>query len=192
MKPDVITEAVRRRLVSSCSWRVVSLLFESPGPDRRSDLPGLLKELDDEPLRRAARAAAPIGDGEFQALFGPGGAVSPREVKYLPAEDPGRVLADLKGFYEAFKYQPRNRETFDHFSTEAGFLGFLQLKCAFALAEGEQEPAQLVEKALEEFARSHFAPFAQAFSARLLQIPEHPYLDLARLIQRQSGRVGIT
>ncbi len=190
MKPDEATDHVRRMLARSSALHVISLLFAS-APHRRAEVTALLDELSDDALRRAALTAVRAPEGEMQELFGPGGSVSPREVAYS-REDPGRILADLQGFYEAFAYQPPAREPADHFSTEAGYLGYLELKSAFAWASREDESWEVAEKARGSFFSAHFGPFARAFSLRLLELPDHHFLDLAGLLHEQIDRIEIS
>ena len=73
--------------------------------------------------------------GAFLALLGPGGPVSAREIGHRPVADPGHLLATLQACYQAFAYAPVTEEAPDHVSVEVGFMAYLRLKQAFALAE---------------------------------------------------------
>jgi nitrate reductase assembly molybdenum cofactor insertion protein NarJ len=102
-------------------------------------------------------------------------------------EDPGRILADLKAFYEAFAFSPRTEEAADHLSVEAGFLGYLRLKEAFARAQGEDEKAATAADAASRFGADHLAAYAQLFAARVEKTGVC-YLTLAaRALARRAG-----
>ena len=150
-------------------------------------------------LRTAAQAARHASEGEYLYLVGPGGIVSPREVSYRSFEDPGRILADLAATYAAFAFQPRAEESHDHLAVEAGFVGYLLLKEAFAVTRGDADAASTTAAARQGFLEAHLTaarPFAErltaagdshlAAAARVLaeRVPEH--------LARWAGGDGVT
>jgi hypothetical protein len=145
-------------ILSRCAeWQLLSLLFSRPRPGWLEEVSALVADLDEGPLRRAALEAADANEGSYHALLGAGGPASPREAGHLGFGDPGRVLADLAARYSAFGFSPRAEEPDDHLAVECSFVSYLFLKEAFALASGEEEPAQVTRDAREGFLREHVA-----------------------------------
>jgi nitrate reductase assembly molybdenum cofactor insertion protein NarJ len=139
-------------------WRLLGRLFERPDAAWRTDVQALAAEVDDDRLRAAARAAmAEATEGRYHAVFGPGGPAPPREVSYRDTLELGSVMSSIADFYEAFGYAPRTAETPDHVSVEAGFIAFLRLKEAYALAEEDAERAAVARRAAERFVAEHLA-----------------------------------
>jgi hypothetical protein len=79
------------------------------------------------------------------------------EIRALAREDPGQVLADLAAFYRAFAYAPETEEPTDHVAVEAGFVGYLWLKEAYALAQVDTAAAGLTASARGRFIEVHVA-----------------------------------
>jgi nitrate reductase assembly molybdenum cofactor insertion protein NarJ len=154
-------------LSQAAAWRLAGLLFERPRPGWQQDVEALSKEVANPALKSAARDSCEGGEGLYLGLLGPGGTVSPREAAYRPKEDPGQVLADIAGFYSAFSFAPRTEDPIDHVSVEANFAGYLCLKTAYALEEGNPEAADTARRALQLFAEEHLEPFARALAGRL-------------------------
>jgi TorA maturation chaperone TorD len=154
-------------LREAAAWRLLGLLMERPRAGWIEEVEALAREAGGDPLRAAARAAREASEGQYLALLGPGGPVSPREVAYRDREDPARVLSDLASYYEAFAYRPRAEDPADHIAVEAGFIGYLVLKEAMALAAGSQEHAAVAAQARERFLNEHVAPFARRLAERL-------------------------
>ena len=93
-------------------------------------------------------------------------------------EDPGHLLADIEAFYQAFAFSSRTEEAPDHLSVEAGFLGYLCLKAAYAQARGNDEEAEVAARASAKFREAHLSTFAWAVAERL-QATDVRYLTLA-------------
>ncbi len=159
--------AFLRLLKTAAEWRLLGLLFERPQPGWREGLRGLCAEVGDSRLRAAARRALDASEGEYLRMLGPGGMISPREVAYCGQEDPGRVMAELAGFYEAFGYHPRAEDPMDHIAVECGFVGYLFLKEAFGRADNDQSRATLAADARTQFIDRHLARLAGAVAHRL-------------------------
>ena len=154
-------------LQQAAQWRLVGLLFEPPCDDWREQLKSLTLEVCDDHLAAIARQAQVESDeGAYHSTFGPGGPASAREVSYHRSLTPGGLLAELKGWYDAFGYTPICPEAPDHVAVEAGFVAYLYFKQAYAVANGQYEQAQAVANAVTRFQTEHLAvsaaPLAQA------------------------------
>jgi len=166
-------------LQQAAAWRLLGLLFERPRAGWLEEVEGLCREVLDPEIAAAASAAqGEASEGLYLALLGPGGPVSPREVSYRGMEDPGRLLADIEAFYQAFAFSPQTEEAPDHLSVEAGFLGYLCLKEAYAQVRGNDEEAEVAARASAKFREAHLSTFAWAVAERL-QATEVRYLTLA-------------
>jgi hypothetical protein len=163
-----LSEAAQAAAGDAAYLRLLGLLFERPRPGWADQIRSLAEETADARLRDLARGALAAGEGDYLALFGPGGAVSPREVGHDRFLDPGRVMADLSGIYNAFAFRPRAEDPIDHVAVEVGFAGFLALKEAYALANGSPEGAGQARRARALFLDTHLRRFAGALRARLV------------------------
>lgn len=176
-------------LGASAEWRLLGLLFERPRAGWHDEIAALGREVAAEDLRRASGAACAASEGEYLALLGPGGAVSPREVAYRGMEDPARVLADIGAFHRAFAFHPASEDPIDHIALAAGFAGYLSLKVAYADYEGEAEAARTTAEARETFLAAHLGVFAAEMARRLEAVlgaeSEHYLLAAARALVRR-------
>jgi nitrate reductase assembly molybdenum cofactor insertion protein NarJ len=179
---------VHERLAEAAAWRLLGLLFERPREGWWQDVEALSHVVTDPEIRAAAAAVREeASEGLYLALLGPGGLVSPREVTYRGMEDPGRILADISAFYEAFAFQPETEEAPDHLAVEAGFMGYLCLKEAYARARGNEEEAEVVVKAAERFRETHLSTHAWPVVERMEKAGVR-YLSLAAAaLARRSG-----
>lgn len=157
-------------LRQAAEWRLISLLFDCPVGDWRAQIAALAGEVADADLRDAVQSAqTEAAEGLYHSLFGPGGPAPPREISYRNWVQPGYLLAELKSYYDAFAYLPATPEVPDHVAVETGFIGYLSLKEAFALSNGEPEKASLAAAAAQRFRAEHLAwlagPLAQELAA---------------------------
>lgn len=166
---------VRELLAQAAAWRLASLLLERPRPQWRSETLRLCSEVSDQRLSCSARGADQGSEEIYHRLFGPGGTLSPREVSYCGFEDPGRLMAELRAFYHAFSYDPRREDPVDHISVEAGFVGYLFMKEAYARLRGDLESAEIARRARERFTEAHLGRCARGMMDRLNGAP--PYLQ---------------
>ena len=151
-----MAEAQAQKLVAqAAAWRLASLLLERPRGQWHSEIEQLSFEASDEKLSCCVREAKPVTEELYHRCFGPGGTVSPREVSYCGFEDPGRLMAELNSFYHAFSYSPRREEPIDHVAVEAGFVGYLFLKEAYASQRGDADAAEVTKRARERFMNEH-------------------------------------
>jgi nitrate reductase assembly molybdenum cofactor insertion protein NarJ len=162
------TEAL---VAEAAAWRLASLLLERPRPEWRSEIVELAAEVDEQKLRRSAAETEKATEGLYHHLFGPGGAISPREISYCGLEDPGHVMAQLATFYQAFSFTPRREESIDHISVEAGFVGYLFLKEAYAQMQGDRESGDITKEARERFIKQHLQRCAQGMVNRFSDLP---------------------
>ncbi|MCC6125727.1 MAG: molecular chaperone TorD family protein [Pirellulales bacterium] len=175
----------------SAEWRLLGLLFECPGEGWREQLESLVREIADDELQAAVAAARDEATPElYHTTFGPGGPAAVREVSYRETILPGRLIVDLQAFYSAFAYQPVLDEPPDHAAVMLGFMSYLALKEAYALARGDAEQAAIAAEAAADFKNNHLAGMAEML-ARLLVASEIRYLALAgSTLCRRAPSVG--
>jgi hypothetical protein len=148
----------------------------------------LAAETGDKDLRDAVQAARDATEGAYLSLFAEGGFVSPRETTWRHREDPGQILADIAGFYEAFAFRPRVEDPLDQIAVEAGFIGYLCLKEAQALARRDEESAEITASARRSFIDDHLNHFAEKWAERV-SVTGVPYLCAAAqaLVDSRTG-----
>jgi len=176
-------------LREAAAWRLLSVLLERPRSGWEEEARSLAGEIADPVLKAAAAAAAgSANEGEYLRCLGPGGAASPREVAYR-LDDPGRILSEIANLYQLFSYRPRSEDTLDHVAVESGFLGFLHLKKAFAIASGNEEGSAIAASAMGAFASDHLRHAADPIARRLELARGPQYLLLAmRCLRDRVGR----
>lgn len=174
-------------VAQAAAWRLASLLLERPRPGWKSDIAKLRSEVTDRKLSSSAKGAAQGAEEIYHRLFGPGGTVSPREVSYCGFEDPGRLMAELAAFYHAFSFEPCREDPIDHISVEAGFVGYLFLKEAYARTQGDSESVEITKNARERITDEHVARCARGMIDRLSDSP--PYLRNVLLWIAKKGRI---
>ncbi len=161
----------------SAQWHLLGLLFERPQPGWLRRLEALATEVDDARLRAAVGAAADATEHAYLATLGPGAPASPRAVAHQgELTDPGRVLADIRAFYEAFHFRPVTEDPADHVEVMAGFIGYLYLKQALAWMADAGTEAALVSDAIGRFAATHLAKTSEQIKDRLEALEAPPYL----------------
>lgn len=166
--PEAMTleGTIRELLCEAAQWRLIALLLECPGEGWLAQAGQLAGEADDARLREAVDAAREEASADlYHTVFGPGGPAAPREVSYRDAVLSGQMLDELSRYYQAFGYSPSLAEPPDHVAIEAGFLGYLRLKEAYARWTGDDERASTAAEAARRFSREHLAPMARSLSA---------------------------
>ena len=175
-------------LRQAAEWWLIGLLFECPTGPWRDDVTALARDVNDPLLGSAAAHALQEADeGLYHSTFGPGGPAPPREVTYVTAIQLGSLLSDLNAFYDAFAYRPATREAPDHVSVEAGFIGYLLLKQAYAVARGDQEQASVAAEAATTFMREHLAMLAEPLAATLDASGLEYLAEAARALATRAG-----
>lgn len=150
-----LPKATRIVLKEATEWRLLSLLLERPRPGWHPEVEALAKEVEDSLLREAATLSRMASEEAYLAWLGPGGKLSPREVAYASLEDPGHLLADVMAFYHAFAFTPQAEDPPDHIAVEAGFMGYLALKEAYAQSVGNTEAVEITHAARDRFLEAH-------------------------------------
>jgi nitrate reductase assembly molybdenum cofactor insertion protein NarJ len=182
-------QASRRAMAGALDWRLIGLLLERPRSGWIEEAEALAAETRHTDLRDAVQAARGATEGTYLSLFAEGGFVSPRETTWRHREDPGQILADIAGFYEAFAFRPRAEDPLDHIAVEAGFIGYLCLKEAQALARDDEESAEITASARRSFIDDHLGQFAEKWAERI-SATGVPHLCAAAqaLVDSQVGR----
>lgn len=173
-------------LRDAAQWCLLGRLFERPAGSWWRETLALAATSDAPALRSAVAFIPPATEGDYLAVLGPGGIVSPRETAHRAASDPGHVLAELGAFYEAFSFRPGHEESPDHVAVEAAFVAYLRLKEAYAAMQGDEEHRALTAEAAADFVAGHLAvvagPLAEAFAA------SSGYLAIAaRVLRDRTG-----
>ena len=154
-------------LRESAAWRLLGLLFERPREGWRDEVDALEPIAADPALSLAVAAAREEACEEaFLAILAPA-VVSPREVTWQRGADGGQLLAELRETYDAFAYRPVTEEPPDHVSVEAGFVGWLLLKEAYARAAELPDAAALTAEARARFQKAHVARLAASLAESL-------------------------
>lgn len=181
-------ERITTLLSEAAQWRLLGLLFEYPDDSWRSRLQTLLPDLRQENLRALGQAALNYAtEGLHIALFGPAGSVPVREVTYQGGVQFGYLMAELSAYYEAFGYRPAIAEADDHIAVELGFLAYLKLKQALALASDDEEHSAVTAEAAVTFVKDHLAVMAEPV-AKALEVFGPDYLiDACALVLEQTG-----
>lgn len=160
-------------------WRLLSLLFECPTAEWRRQVSALMKDVEDVELSAAAEdALEQASEGLFHHTFGPGGPAPPREATYHQTVQLGYLMSELQAYYNAFAFDPATNEPPDHVAVETGFIAYLKLKEAYALACGNQEQAATAADSARQFICEHLGSIAEPL-ANHLQASEIPYLAKA-------------
>jgi nitrate reductase assembly molybdenum cofactor insertion protein NarJ len=194
MTNALLNERELRLAQDAAEWRLLSLLFECPGPEWRAQVGALMQEVADQDLKSAAQAALEeAGEGLFHYAFGPGGPAPPREATYHQTVQLGYLMSELQAYYNAFAFHPVTREAPDHVSVETGFVAYLKMKEIYALASGNEEQAATAAESARRFLEEHLANIAQPF-AKHLEASDIPYLARAgaALLRRAGPPPGPT
>ena len=156
-------------LREAADWRLIGLLFECPGESVNAQVAALGAETADPVLQTAAaQARQEASEGLYHSTFGPGGPAPPREASYQDTIQLGYLMSELSCYYEAFSYRPQTEEAQDHVAVEAGFLSYLRLKQAYALAAGDAEAAAITADAARRFIEDHLSLVAEPLAASLV------------------------
>ncbi|MGE5851070.1 MAG: molecular chaperone TorD family protein [Candidatus Methylomirabilota bacterium] len=179
---------IQELLSEATTWRLLGLLSERPRDGWWQEVESLHPTARDADVVAAVEAARKEAtEGLFLAVLGPGGLASPREVAYRGMGDPGQILSDILAFHKVFAFCPETEEPPDHVAVEAGFLGYLCLKQAYARMRGNEDEAEIVAQAATRFCQEHLSALAWPLADRL-EKTEVQYLSLAaRAIARRTG-----
>ena len=198
-------DAVREALERAQAWRTMARAFAPPRDlaALRDDLAALRSRARDA-LEEALATALGALAGEraeglaaaYDALFGAGGSLPPRESAWAdarviaPAE-----LADMRGFLRAFAMQ-ENGELADHVATECEVASALAMKEAWALAQGWEERARVAREAYVALFRDHLLRWLPRLAACVQQARVAAFYaasarSLSLLLAAESARMGL-
>lgn len=172
-------------LETAAAWRFFSLVFRLPSKAQRAELRSIARELPAD-LRTLAKETQKIPlkiwESEFHRVLGAGG-IPACESSYDDNALAGRgpLLADVRGFYEAFAYQPEKppAEVPDHLAVQLDFLAYLAVKIAFAQHEGNDNAEETARAAYGRFLEQHVNTWVERFYARLSAAAASPYCAMA-------------
>jgi nitrate reductase assembly molybdenum cofactor insertion protein NarJ len=167
------TATLKETLARASAWMFASLALQPPTAESRAILEALIPSLPSSLQTAAARIAAFRLDDwepEYFSVLGPAGCPA-CESSYERAAQASRgpMLADISGCYQAFAYAPDVREVPDHASVEAGFLGYLAMKIAFAEHAGQEDAAEIAREAYAAFQRDHVGRWFDDFRDALAE-----------------------
>ena len=172
----------------AAEWRLLSLLFECPNETWRANITALAAQIDDAELKTAVEDALnEASEGLYHHTFGPGGPAPAREATYRQTVQLGYLMAELQAFYNAFAYAPVTAEAPDHIAVETGFIAYLKIKEAYALACGDQERAATAAESAQKFIDEHLKNIAHPLAGHL-ESSEFNYLVKAG--SALASRVG--
>ncbi|MBZ5530933.1 MAG: molecular chaperone TorD family protein [Acidobacteriia bacterium] len=176
----------------AAEWRLASMLFECPSDAWRAQITALATEVGDAELKSATHdALEEAEEGLFHYIFGPGGPAPAREASYHQTVELGYLMSEIQAYYNAFAYQPLAAEPPDHISVETGFIAYLKLKQAYALACGEAEHAAIASEAAQSFIKDHLAILANPLAGHLAN-SGITYLEKASaFVARKAGPLPV-
>lgn len=164
----VLNERALHLAKEAAEWRLISLLFECPDSKWREQVTALMNEVADAKLQSAAHdALEEAGEGLFHYAFGPGGPAPAREATYHQTVQLGYLMSELQAYYNAFAFQPVTAEAPDHVSVETGFIAYLKMKEAYAVACQDEERAVTAAESAQRFIEDHLTNLAQPLAERL-------------------------
>jgi hypothetical protein len=179
---------VQALLGEAAAWRLLGLLFERPRGGWRQDVDSLRPAVRDADIASAVEAARDEAtEGLYLAVLGPGGLASPREVAYRGMGDPGQILSDILAFHEAFAFRPEAEEPPDHVAVEAGFMGYLRLKQAYAAMRGNEDEAGIAAQAAARFCEVHLSSLAWPLADHLEKTGVQYLARAARALAHRAG-----
>ena len=135
-------------------------------------------------LDQAAQTPLEAWSDEFHRLFEGAMACPPNQTAYI-RRDKGAILADLRGFYEAFGFAPRRDtgEKPDHILFELEFLAMALVMLAGASRAGDQEKRSVTIDAMRKFSESHLGDWIESFAQQLAGATGLPlYVAVAMLL----------
>lgn len=188
MSPQcVLDDRAVRKLKEARDWRLIALLFERPRGTWWREVEELARGCDDADLAAAATSARTATESEYLAVLGPGGSASPREVGYRRTTDPANVVACLRAYHRAFAFEPDAEDPPDHVGVEAGFVGWLCLKSAYAVANGDAEALRVTVEAQREFVSTHLVCVAHGVARHVVDDDTGHLRHVARALLARVG-----
>jgi len=171
----VFRTRLRTLLASSDEW-----------PARMADLRRSVADA----LRRLETAAPEVLEQEYLPLFGPAALCPLTETSWGDAArllGKAAQLADISGFYRAFRLQPRedrDQVPDDHLASELEFMSVLCLKEANALHRDLGEALEITRDAQKKFLQDHLATWVDFWAESVTEnAPGSGYAALALAVQ---------
>jgi nitrate reductase assembly molybdenum cofactor insertion protein NarJ len=193
MTAELMDSRVAGLLGEAAEWRLLGLLFEYPTAQWRAQVSTLLPDLRTAEMREMAEGALEqASEGLHIALFGPAGTTPAREAAYAGGVQLGYLMSELAAYYEAFGYKPVIEEAEDHVSVEAGFVAYLRLKQAAAVACGDDEHAGVTADAARTFVKDHLAVIAEPLAKKLEMFAPEFLVEAGRSLFRHAGEAPKT
>lgn len=168
-----VPAAVTPLLARSALFRFLSLAFQVPRPERAAGMRALADTLPPDLAGAAREVATRAGEDiepAYHRILGPGGPAGACETDIIPfSGGKGPVLADIAGFYRAFRFDPSREvaESPDHIAIELSFVAYLGLKEAYAVLRGAEEEAAIVREAASRFLEDHLGRWAAPLAERI-------------------------
>ena len=183
-----LTDHELRLANEAAEWRLLSLLFECPTNDWRTQITALMHQVADVELKSAAQdALKEASEGLFHHTFGPGGPAPPREATYHQTVQLGYLMSELQAYYNAFAFHPQLAEPPDHVTMETGFIAYLKVKEAYALACQDEERAATASESARQFLREHLANIAQPLADHLQGSGIDYLIKASAVLLRRTG-----
>jgi TorA maturation chaperone TorD len=174
-----VQDEVARALARAAVYRISAAAFSYPTAAGLRDIaesaataqqssPAVRGPLTD--LADAARAAEPGAvAAEYVFLFERQVRCAPYEGAYGDAPSmagKGAALADVAGFYAAFRLSPGGgrADAEDHIAAELEFMAALALKEAWALAQADADGVGIIRGAAKAFLSDHLGRWAERFA----------------------------
>jgi len=180
--------ALQHDLQVATTLRALSLMLRAPSADLKAQLEALAEPLVEDhrqALLALARLVPEDLEQHYHRHLGPGGDCPTGESDYVPqaAGSKGAVLADVAGFYRAFRFDASAEmpECPDHVAIELSFLSWLHFKQAHALHEAQPDNLEICRDAVARFKSEHLDLWLSRFLDRLEAISPVPfYAHVAR------------
>mgnify|MGYP005833800337 FL=1 len=145
--PDLL-----HHLDRAAAWRLLGQIFGYPGEGWRQQLETLAGCVRDGQMAALAQTVAREGSPElWMRLFGPDGPVRARAVVWEGGLQPGYLLAELEGYFQAFGYRAGADGPPDALPVLLDFAAWLELKLAYAIVQREEEAAGVTGEAPKTF-----------------------------------------
>jgi nitrate reductase assembly molybdenum cofactor insertion protein NarJ len=182
-------------LAGASAWMFASIALQPPSAASMARLEALLPSLPAELRSLAARVAAlPLDqwEPEYFSVLGPAGCpVCESSYERAAQASRGPALADVSGCYRAFAFMPDVLEVPDHAAVESAFLGYLALKIAFAVHDGDVEAARITFEAYDDFRSERVAQWFGDLTAALTATGSPEVSLLTELLDATVATTGV-
>lgn len=138
-------------------------------------------------IREAQRTPIDQFRDAHTCLFEGAVACPVNETAYI-RRDKGVLLADIRGFYRAFGFEPNESlgEKADHVVCQLQFAAMLLVMRAQAIERGDHEAADVTCHAAASFAKDHLGEWINAFADRLAATTALPFYEQVAALVRSG------